>query len=109
MRKLSKNSIQEIVEKFQGGVSALSLAKEKEVSKLTIYYHLRRRIENTLIKNPICYTDYLKNSIYRLNKKLEEEDLNKEKRKCIKAEIARLKYHIHNDIKHKTFDAFIIQ
>lgn len=109
MRKLSDNSIKEIVERYQTGDLVTLLADEYCVSKLTIYYHLRRNSICKKVEHPKCYADYLKNEIFRIEENIKNDFYKPEKVKFAESHARRLRGCLKRDIKHKSVDAFILQ
>lgn len=105
MSKLSAQQVQEILNKKYEGESVTILAKEYCVTKMVIYYHIKTK-GIYYVPHPICYTDYVKNTIFRLQKKA--LDCPSE-RKRLESEIRRLKFSLGIRRDRCSQDPFVLQ
>lgn len=126
MTKLSPENIKDILKEIHKGVLVSLIAGAYKVKTKTVYYHIykerkkKEALEDDYFQNreweaqkeivkPVCYKDYLQNSVIRIENHLRNKEYPPEKIPFVKSELRRIKTWIKIDRKHFPYSADILQ
>lgn len=97
MKKLSEEDKKIILARYKLGISKSCIAKEFNVTTGSISYQLKQNLFFEY-KKPTCYTDFLRNKVALMEKRISKNFYEERQLIYVRSEILRVKRQIRSDV-----------